>query len=683
MKHIFAAALIGAATCAAYPQDAWKISVDSVQASGYYGITVANGQLGLLSSPEPLQAQRTILGGLYDIYGRGRVNNFVHAVKMLDTDLKIDGTRIRRKNVSDYVQTLDMATGTFSGTFAYKDCARVTYEYMALRHLPFNCMMTVRIEALKDIDIQVENILKADESLVDAQEFFTTVTNPPYSYNIATTTAATPTRHIGTASASVIIPDRRFDAPVISHYSNRSTGEHSQAFATTLKKGTDYTFSVIGTAISENTHDDIRNDAERLTFFAAVEGPERLRARHLQEWAALWESDILIEGDPQAQQDVHNMLYHVYSFIREGSGLSLSPMGLSGFGYNGHVFWDTETWVYPAVLLLNHDMARSLLDYRYMRLDAARRNAYQHGYRGAMFPWESAATGSEETPAHNLYSHFENHINADIAIAAWQYWQVTRDIDWLRQKGYPLIKETADFWVSRVEPRRDGTEGYELVNVIGADEWGKNPGGGKNVDNNAYITAAAMRNLDIADKAARALGLRPDSRWKTVREGLRLTRDENGIIRLHDTYAGEITKQADVALIAYPLGMMTDKDDIRRNMEYYMATVPVKATPAMSKSVYSILYSMIDMPDKALYYFRDSYLPNLNPPFRVIAEFDGGTNPYFITGAGGTLQSVLMGFGGLRITDKGIEATGAKVPDKWTGLTLKGIGPDKKTYRIK
>ncbi|MDE5662210.1 MAG: glycoside hydrolase family 65 protein, partial [Muribaculaceae bacterium] len=130
MKRIFAAALIGAATGAAYPQDAWKISVDSVQASGYYGITVANGQLGLLSSPEPLQAQRTILGGLYDIYGRGRVNNFVHAVKMLDTDLKIDGTRIRRKKVSDYVQTLDMATGTFTGTFAYKDCASVTYEYM-------------------------------------------------------------------------------------------------------------------------------------------------------------------------------------------------------------------------------------------------------------------------------------------------------------------------------------------------------------------------------------------------------------------------------------------------------------------------------------------------------------------------------------------------------------------------
>lgn len=103
----------------------------------------------------------------------------------------------------------------------------------------------------------------------------------------------------------------------------------------------------------------------------------------------------------------------------------------------------------------------------------------------------------------------------------------------------------------------------------------------------------------------------------------------------------------------------------------------------MSKSVYSILYSMIGEPDKALHYFRDSYLPNLNPPFRVIAEFDGGTNPYFITGAGGTLQSVLMGFGGLRIGEKGIEARGAAVPECWSGLTFKGIGLEKKTYILK
>lgn len=684
MKHIVLAALFGVAAGVACAQDAWRITAEAPDPHNYYGVTVANGQLGIFSSAEPLRTERVVLGGLYDIYGhRGRTNNFVHAVRMLDLEMRIDGERVSRRNISDYRQTLVMDSALMEGSFNVCDRASVHYSYCALRHLPFSALMSVSVTAHRDITMQVENVLTADESLVDAQEYFTTVRNPPYTYNIATTVARTPTKKLETASSAVIIPDRAYAAPEIRHWSTRGTGVHSQEFTVDLKAGQTYTFSIIGTALSEVTHHDVRNDAERLSMFAAVEGPDRLLARHLQEWDRLWQSDIVIEGDAQAQQDVHSMIYHMYSFVREGSGLSLSPMGLSGFGYNGHVFWDTETWVYPALLLLQPDMARSLLDYRYDRLDAARRNAYQHGYRGAMFPWESAASGEEETPSHNMYSNFEVHINADIALAAWQYYCVTGDREWLRERGWPLISSTADFWVSRVEPRRDGSAGYELVNVIGADEWGVNSGGGKNVDNNAYTTGSAINNLALARKAARALGITPDPDWERVRAGLRFDRQDDGTIRLHDTWHGEKTKQIDVGLLAYPLGLITDPDDIRRNLERYIPTVPRKATPAMSKSVYSILYSQLGDSDKALEYFRDSYLPNLNPPFRVIAEFDGGTNPYFITGAGGTLQSVMMGFGGLRITDKGITPTGARLPAQWESLTLRGIGPDRKTYTLK
>ena len=223
MNRIFLSALLGVASVAACAQDAWEITVNDINPSDYYGITVANGQLGLLSSPEPLRTKRAILGGLYDIYGRGRVNNFVHAVKMLDLDIKIDGTRIKRDNISDYTQTLDMASASFTGSFAYSDRAEIKYEYMALRHLPFNCMMTVTVQAEKDISLQVENILSADESLVDAREYFTTVKNPPYTYFIATTTAFTPTRHLETGSSAVIIPDRNYPTPEIRHLSNRGT----------------------------------------------------------------------------------------------------------------------------------------------------------------------------------------------------------------------------------------------------------------------------------------------------------------------------------------------------------------------------------------------------------------------------------------------------------------------------
>jgi trehalose/maltose hydrolase-like predicted phosphorylase len=123
--------------------------------------------------------------------------------------------------------------------------------------------------------------------------------------------------------------------------------------------------------------------------------------------------------------------------------------------------------------------------------------------------------------------------------------------------------------------------------------------------------------------------------------------------------------------------VVTDTAQIRKDLEYYIDKVPVKKTPAMSKSIYSILYARLGNAPKALYYFYDSYLPNLNPPFRVIAEFNGGTNPYFITGAGGTLQSIIFGFAGLDITEKGLKPTRTPMlPQKWSSLTITVAGKD-------
>ena len=121
--------------------------------------------------------------------------------------------------------------------------------------------------------------------------------------------------------------------------------------------------------------------------------------RHVAEWKKLWDTgNIFVDGDPDTERDIRFALYHLYSFARAGTAYSLSPMGLSGLGYNGHVFWDTELWMYPPLLMLQPEIAKSLLEYRFERLDAARRNAFSHGYKGAMFPWESAANGDEETP---------------------------------------------------------------------------------------------------------------------------------------------------------------------------------------------------------------------------------------------------------------------------------------------
>ena len=144
---------------------------------------------------------------------------------------------------------------------------------------------------------------------------------------------------------------------------------------------------------------------------------------------------------------------------------------------------------------------------------------------------------------------------------------------------------------------------------------------------------------------------------------------------------GENIKQGDVNLLSYPLKEVTEQKQILKDLEYYETRVPNEGTPAMTQALFALLYARIGNADKAQHWFNDSYLPNILPPFRVIAETKGGTNPYFSTGAGGILQSVIMGFGGLEITPKGITQIKSVLPKNWTSLKITGVGVDKKTYQ--
>jgi protein-glucosylgalactosylhydroxylysine glucosidase len=450
---------------------------------------------------------------------------------------------------------------------------------------------------------------------------------------------------------------------------------HLIKFGRALKAGETYTYSVAGTSISSAHHDDPLNEAERLTIFAKLEGHDRLLDFHKKAWDDLWKSDIEIDGDAQAQQDVHSMLYHLYSFAREGTSFSLSPMGLSGLGYNGHVFWDADLWMFPALLVLHPEIARSLVEYRYERLEAAKKNAFEHGYRGAMFPWESAGTGVEETPVWALSGPFEHHISACVALAAWNYFCVTQDKEWLREKGWPIISATADFWASRVERNAPGH--YDIKNVVAADEWAEN------VDNNAFTNGAAKANLQVANAAAGILGIHANPDWGLVAENIPILRMSDGVTQEHFSYKGEGIKQADVNLLAYPLKVITDSGQIRKDLAYYETRVPNEGTPAMTHAIFALLYSRMGNADKAFHFFKESYIPNLNPPFRVIAETKGGTNPYFATGAGGILQCMLMGFGGLDITPDGISQVKSALPREWKSLKITGVGIERKTYIVK
>jgi protein-glucosylgalactosylhydroxylysine glucosidase len=654
--------------------DPWKISASSINPSDYYGITVANGMIGIVSSPEPFKVKDVVLAGAYDLYGRGRVSNFLRSFNLLNMYLEVDGQRIGRADTKNMRQELDMKQAAFTTSFDQGDKASVTYTYYSLRHLPFTVLMDVTVTAKKDISITGASVMEAPDALKEVQNYYNEIDRPHVVISLLTSTAKSPTgKLLMCASNTFLFSESHGNEPRVIH-EMWDNNMHLMKFSKKIKAGETYRFSIAGSSITSAHHDDPLNEAERSAIFAKLEGRERLISFHQKAWNELWKSDITIEGDAQAQQDVHSMLYHLYSFTREGTALSPSPMGLSGLGYNGHVFWDTELWMYPAILVLRPELAKSMIEYRYQRLEAAKKNAFSKGFKGAMYPWESAETGVEETPVWALSGPFEHHITGCVAIAAWNYYCVTQDKNWLREKGWPILSATADFWSSRVE--RNGSGHYDIKNVVAADEWAEN------VDNNAFTNAAAKANLRFATEAAKILGLQPDADWMNVANNIPILKMENGVTREHASYNGEGIKQADVNLLAYPLKEITDPKQVRKDLEYYETRVPDAGTPAMTQAVFTTLYARLGNADKAYHWFKDAYVPNLNPPFRVIAETKGGTNPYFATGAGGVLQSVLMGFGGLEITPTGIIQIRPILPKEWKSLTITGVGPDKKTFAV-
>src|SRR5260370_337205 len=352
-----------------------------------------------------------------------------------------------------------------------------------------------------------------------------------------------------------------------------------------------------------------------------VDAFETLLVEHKKAWERYWEiSDIIIDGDDKAQQAIRYNIYQLrISVSSHDSRYSMAAKGLTGFGYRGHIFHDTEIFMLPYFTYVHPDIARNLLMYRYRLLPGARAKAKQNGYEGAQYPWESRLDRGETTPdaiVHPesgelipvLNGRLELHITASIAHAFWQYWQITGDDEFMREYVAEILLSTAEFWGSRVEwhPER---EDYEISDVIGPDEWHEH------VNNNAFTNYMARWNIQIdldalkwlqsadpnkAEELTQQLDLNEKrlTHWRDVIARMRIPQDkQTGLIEQFDgffqlepldqekykgrttSYQGllgveqvkryRIVKQADVLMLLTVLDQQFDLKTKKVNWDYY------------------------------------------------------------------------------------------------------------------
>ena len=430
-----------------------------------------------------------------------------------------------------------------------------------------------------------------------------------------------------------------------------TAGSIGQQLSFPVRTGRIYTITKYVGIVSSQDGAEPATAAQVMASGAERTGFSALLRANDAAWAAVWQGRIDVFGNPALASAVNASEFYLWSSIRPGIAWSISAAGLSSNGYNGHIFWDADTWMFPALLAQHPELASGINAYRFQRLGAAEHHATATGYPGARYPWESALDGTEQIPPpalENSEGIYEQHITADVALAQWQYYLATGDRRWLAQRGWPVLSQAATFWVSRATPDSGGS--YHIDGVTGPDE--DNP----DINDEVYTDAAAAITLEDAITAAGLLHLEVPAAWPSIASHLVVPLDSGlGIHPEFSGYLGQIVKQADVTLLQYPLGFPMPAGVAQNDLNYYVPRTD-PGGPSMSDAINSIDTSALGSPGCASYvYTLRSYQPFMRDVFDQFSENRTGGAFTFMTGIGGFLQEFLYGYPGMRFTATGVQ----------------------------
>lgn len=407
---------------------------------------------------------------------------------------------------------------------------------------------------------------------------------------------------------------------------------------------------------------------------ARARGYSSIFAEHAAAWHDLWKTDVVVEDDSELQTAIHSNLFYLLSSVRAGTEFNIPPMGLSNRSFNGHVFCDAEALMFPTLLALHPEMAKSLVMFRYRTLEAAMLNAQLNGYKGAKYPWEADELGMESTPRGSLAGALEEIVvNGEVALAQWQYYLATGDRDFLASYGYPVIKQVADFWLSRATYSQKNDR-YEIKKVLGNE-------GIPFVNNDTYINGIARKTLECALTASRLLGQPENPQWSKVASKIYIPYDAAN--QVYPAYDGAPLAKPridfQIVSLSYPLELSMTATAKRNTFENALKSIAETDTDGMGfiyQHYYPIVAAELGDSKRIDEWLPANYKRHLRPPFNMFIEnYRGGLESVvFLTAAGGFLQQFIYGYSGLRWSEDGlVQKFKPILPTHLKKLTLKNI----------
>lgn len=430
---------------------------------------------------------------------------------------------------------------------------------------------------------------------------------------------------------------------------------------------------------------------------AKSEGYEKLKEQQKSYMQDFWKTaDVEIKGNEELQQGLHFNLFHIIQSAGRDGKTGMGAKGLSGEGYEGHYFWDTEMYVLPVLIFTEPETARKLLDYRYATLPQARDRARILGHmKGALYPWRTI--NGEEASTYYPLGTAQYHINADISYALSLYLQVTGDVDYLKEKGAEILIETARVWadVGSFAECKGGK--YCICDVTGPDEYNVL------VDNNFYTNLMARENLRDAVGAVEYLKEHAPEDLKRLEEKLDFSVEELGLWReiiekmyfpydekrqvypmddgfmmrkpwdenkippekrawLYENYhplfimRHRMSKQADAILGMYLHNDLFTEEEIRRNYDFYQEVTLHHSS--LSTCIFGIVACDIGYLDEAYKYFSQSARMDLDDYHN---NFYAGIHA---ANMAGTWQAIVNGFAGVRCQN-GVLKFKPTIPKEW------------------